>query len=155
MNPADLPERAQYILMMFGMDADWRDPNEERSHVSGLQHALLCGTKALRHYPEDSEMIVAALLHDVARPMSDIFHGEVIAYILKDRVRPAIFEALMIHGELQDQMLKNGGKLGPGYHRLTAEATCLAAWDYTSFDPEGDMAPITEFLPHIAKVFSD
>lgn len=128
----------------------WRDPNPERGKVTAIEHALACATKARRHNPDDPQMIVAALLHDAARPLSDARHGEVIAEVLRDRVRVPVYLALKRHGDYQaailhDKPMPNG----------PAEARQLALWDATSFDPAYDSDTFGSFLPEMHAVLGD
>jgi predicted HD phosphohydrolase len=137
-----MTDRVSAVLTLLSMDGDWRDPNPERSKVTAIQHALQCATRARRHDPADVEMVCAALLHDAARPLSDVHHGEVVAWLLKDRVRWAVFDALYRHGEFQSAMLhRRPLPLGP------PEALHLAAWDYASFDPNFRTDRLDTFLP--------
>jgi hypothetical protein len=144
--------RMEDLLSLFELDSKWRDPNPERSHVTAKEHALLCATKALRHDPNDHEMITAALLHDAARPLTDVYHGEAIAWILKDRVRPEVFTALLHHGELQDALLKGTALVSMSTMGLPKEAWALASWDFNSFDPNEHMEGVVTFIPHLVAV---
>lgn len=145
--------RAEALVALLRMDPSWRDPNEARSHVSPMQHALQCATKAFNHNAKDHEMVTAALLHDAARPLSDVRHGQVIAEALRDRVRRPVYEALYDHGVYQEALLHEDRRLNPAIegHR---ESLLLASWDAASFDPDYVTDPLEFFIPYVERTMN-
>lgn len=146
--------RVDHLLALLHMDPDWRDPNPGRDQVTAMQHALQCATRAERHDRSDAQMIVAALLHDAARPLSDVRHGEVIAEALADRVRLHVTQALRHHGAYQSAWI-HGGPTGFEDEPWHPVAVRLAAWDSASFDPRFPTYPLEHFVPFMHAVLDD
>lgn len=75
-----------------------------------------------------------ALVHDIARPLSDIYHGEVIAEVVRDMVDEDIYNVLRTHGEYQSRLI-HGFKGIPTFKddpwNYLAEKLC--AWEAFSF----------------------
>ncbi len=126
--------------------ATWRDPNPERARVDALDHALQCATRAERADADD-ELVIAALLHDAARPLNDIYHGEVIAEMLRGRVRDEVYRALYHHGLFQSDLIHGTrqARLLYGRHGWFETAQRLAGWDAASFDPNYESFPLDHF----------
>jgi predicted HD phosphohydrolase len=80
--------------------ADWRDPNAGRDRVTALDHARQAATRAERAGADDDQ-IVMTLVHDAARPLSDVYHGAVIAEIMREHLRADCYHALVHHGTFQ------------------------------------------------------
>ena len=139
-------------LMLFALEPDWRDPNPKRARVSAREHALQCASRALRASASDEEVVIA-LLHDVARPLSDVNHGEVIAYLLAPRLSSDAFEALFRHGTFQTDII-HGGRSTDQWRSRTwyPMARRLASWDAASFDPDYPTLPLAVFLPALDAV---
>lgn len=142
--------RVDVLCALLYTDAGWRDPNPARSKVTAIGHALSTATRARRHDPRDAQMIVAALLHDAARPLCDVFHGQVIAEVLRDRVRPGVYVALRDHGAWQAAYLAGAPcPAGP------VEGEHLAGWDAASFDPAYHPDLFASFLPELRRVLGE
>lgn len=127
-------ERARHLVTLLGMADDYTDPNPGRNHITGLDHACrmagLCEQRQAHH----PQLPFAALIHDLARPLNDVHHGEVIAEIVRDRVDPAIYEVLRTHGEYQDALMH--GRPWPEHPEIQKLAIMFAACEAMSFDPE-------------------
>lgn len=97
-------ERTTEVLRLLDLAKDFYDPNESRMHISGLEHALRCAS-VLNILSSNLWMPFAGIIHDLARPLNDVHHGEVIAEIVKDRVPPYIYHILYTHGLYQEAIL--------------------------------------------------
>ena len=106
------------------------DGNEDRNHITGLEHALRVATLAYRHDPF-SEMVFVGLVHDLARPLSDPFHGEVMAEIVRDMVSDVSYNVLRTHGLYQEAHI-HGTELDTttAWH---TDGLTLCAWEIASF----------------------
>jgi predicted HD phosphohydrolase len=134
--------------------ADWRDPNDGRNRVTALDHARQAATRAERAGAGDDE-IAMALVHDAARPLSDVFHGAVIAEIMRDHLRADCYHALVHHGTFQGDIVH----LTTRAERWREEfwyptAKRLATWDAASFDPRYRAESIDHFLPMLSAVMA-
>lgn len=118
------------------MSQTYRDPNEDRKHITGMDHALRVATLAERHGAR-MEMVFAGLVHDLARPLSDIFHGEVIAEITRDLVSQVTYDVLRTHGEYQAAYI-HGYRPDEDtpWHK---DSKALCAWEIGSFNKEWDL----------------
>lgn len=141
--------RADLLLNLLCTQAEWRDPNLGRGRVTAMQHALQVGTRARRHTRGgDKQLIVAGLLHDAARSLTNERHGEAIAEIVRDRVRSEIYVALWTHSVYQAAILHDYPMPLDG----PAEARLLAVWDAESFDPLYPADSLESFQPLVREV---
>ena len=86
----------------------YRDPNPERSHITGLEHALRVAGLACDADPRDGyDLTFVGLVHDLARPLNEIYHGEVMAEIVRDVVCDEAYQILRTHGEYQALLMRN------------------------------------------------
>lgn len=122
-----------------------RDPNPARAQVTGLDHAVQTATRA-EQAGADFELVVCALLHDAARPLSDVFHGPVIAAILTGKVSPVRRDMLTRHGVFQHDLI-HGTDLATQFATADwyPDGVSLAAWDAASFDPGFRSRPLAYF----------
>src|SRR6185503_1820396 len=88
-------------------------------------------TLARRHDPMDVEMQFVALVHDLARPLSDIYHGEVMAEIVRDMVWHNRYKVLQRHGDYQANVMY-GHELDRSVP-WDSDASKLCAWEFASF----------------------
>lgn len=95
-------ERVREMRRLLKLAAFYRDPNEDRSHITGLKHALRVGGQ-LEQYSDEYAFV--GLVHDLARPLSDVFHGEVMAEMVRDRVSAVSYMVLRDHGQFQDAIV--------------------------------------------------
>jgi predicted HD phosphohydrolase len=102
-----------------------------------------------------AELVVIALLHDAYRPVSDVYHGEVAAYALREWVSDRGFQILYTHSKFQDSAYR--GDPAPVEPYVFApwywDATRLGIWDATSFDPAYPNHDLEMFTPELADVF--
>lgn len=123
--------KANELIRLLLMSADYYDPNEDRLHISGLEHSIRVASLAKRHGAPE-EMQFAGLVHDIARPLSDIYHGEVIAEIVRDVVSEDTYWILRTHGEFQDAYIHH--KPIPHLEkRWSSGSIRLCAWEVGSF----------------------
>lgn len=138
-------ERAAQLIEYLGQADDYRDPCPGRDHITGLDHALRLALM-MEQRTDDQQLQLAAVIHDLARPLNDVHHGEVIAEIVRDRVHPAVYHLLRTHGQYQDAVVH-----GTPYpkqsatvleecqpHNLQKLALMFAACEAMTFDPEWD-----------------
>lgn len=125
--------RASELIRLLYLSAESIDGNPDRCHISGLEHSLRVATLATRH-TNDIQFQFAALVHDLARPLSDPYHGEVIAEIVRDMVDEDMYFVLKSHGQFQAAHIHET-ELSPLI--LNAEwyddAMALCAWEIASF----------------------
>ncbi|CAM3183802.1 HD domain-containing protein [Nocardioides dubius] len=127
--------------------------------VDRYTHSLQSATRALREGAE-TDMIVAALLHDIADDLSPDNHSEVAAAILKPFVSDEAWWVVKHHGVFQTYHY--GEAMGiptdsrERYRDSEYFDSCAhfcAAWDAVSFDPDYDTLPLEEFMPLLREVF--
>lgn len=158
--------RAEELVRLLDLAPQFIDPNPERSHIDGLEHNLRVATLARRwatgvnwdpRYGSDmiDQVTFMGLVHDLARPLSDPFHGEVIAEIVRDMVPEAHYHVLRTHG-LYQAWIMHGEPVGidfsVSWHRL---AQALSAWEVASFATDFQPRPImrkTEAVTLIYKI---
>lgn len=98
--------RAEHVVALLRESSTYRDPNPGRDKISGTLHALRVG--GIMQVLHGDEAGFVGLVHDLARPLNDVHHGEVIAEIVRDRVSPEAYEALYDHGTMQSIYLRDG-----------------------------------------------
>lgn len=121
--------RAAEIVRLLDLAADYRDPNADRRHITGQQHALRCAALMARY---TDELAFVGLVHDLARPLSDPHHGEVIAEIVRDRVSLGAYDVLRTHGEYQ-AALTHGHAFPSRHDDWSRTARLFAAAEVHSF----------------------
>jgi hypothetical protein len=137
-----ISERAGHLITMLGMADDYRDPCPGRGHITGLDHALRLALM-MEQRTDDPQLHLAAIVHDLARPLNDVHHGEIVAEIVRDRVHPAVYHLLRTHGTYQDAVVH--GRPYPKQpadvltacepHNLQRLALMFAACEAMTFDP--------------------
>lgn len=124
--------RASELTRLLSISANFRD-GEERGHINGQQHGLRVAALAKRYDSTDDEMIFTALVHDLARPLNDVFHGEVIAEMVRDLISEDRYQVLRTHGLYQAayafEMDFELDTTAP-YHK---DAMHLYGWELASF----------------------
>lgn len=100
-------ERVIEVIRLLDLSKDYYDPNESRNHISGFVHALRVA-ELLEHIGKKNPWFAfAGLVHDLARPLNDIYHGEIIAEVVRDRVPAYIYHILRTHGLYQEAIMHN------------------------------------------------
>ena len=128
--------------------------------VNQLEHALQTATRALRDGASE-EMIVAALCHDIGKVISVENHPAIGAEILRPYVSEDVYQIVRTHQDFQGRHYYALMGLDPEARRKYSGESWydLASrftdqWDQTSFDPEYDTLPLSEFEPYVDRVFA-
>ncbi|MDP9065595.1 MAG: HD domain-containing protein [Pseudomonadota bacterium] len=128
--------------------------------VSRLEHSLQAATRA-RRAGADTELIVAALIHDIGDVLAPFNHAEVAAGILRPYVRPEVTWIVEQHGLFQTYYYAH--HRGADRHARDVFAShpwfqsCknfCANWDQCSFDPDYDWEPLSSFEPALQEIFT-
>lgn len=128
--------------------------------VDRYTHSLQTATRAW-HEGARTDMVVAALLHDMADDLSTDNHSEVAAAILRSVLDDEAVWVVQHHGVFQTYHY--GPKLGlpadtreryRGSPYFDACAHFCAAWDQMSFDPDYETYPLDFFMPMLEEVFN-
>lgn len=122
--------RLTEVLRLLDLSADYVDQTPGRSGITGQQHALRCA--GLAQFSNHRDAVFVALTHDLARPLNDVHHGEVVAWMVKDRVSTEAFDVLRTHGAFQSAVV-HGTPMPQGHM-----ARQLAGYEVRSFQPNFD-----------------
>jgi len=127
--------------------------------VDQLTHSLQTATRA-EEAGADTEMVVAALCHDIGKYVSVPNHPRIAAEILKPYVRDEVFDVIRTHQDFQgrhyyhhfggnpDAREQYRGEPWFGLGERFADE-----WDQTSFDPDYPTKPLSHFEPVVREVF--
>lgn len=126
--------------------------------VTQLTHCLQVATRAERAGADD-EVVIAALVHDVAKAIPHSDHGALAAAMLRPHVRPEVVEVIRTHAAFQRRYthhyLGGSAEARRRYRREPwfglAEQFC--EWDRASFDPAYDTLPLAHFEPRLRRTF--
>ena len=128
--------------------------------VDRYVHSLQSGTRALRN-GESPDMIVGALLHDVADAFAPENHSEAAAALLRPYVDERTHWVVQHHGIFQGYYyfhhLGGDRDARERYADSPYYDDCIAfcdEYDQNCFDPAYDTLPIEEFRPYLDEVFS-
>jgi predicted HD phosphohydrolase len=148
-----LPERLIEALRRL-------DDGLEGYQITRYQHSLQTATRAMRD-GADTEMIVAALLHDIGDDLAPDNHSQVAASIIRPYVRPEVTWVVNMHGVFQYKYYGHHIDLDPDQrdayrdHRwFDSCANFCERWDQESFDPDYPTEPIETFEPMLREIFS-
>ncbi len=128
--------------------------------VDRYEHSLQCATRARREGAR-TDLVLAALLHDIGDDICPDNHAEVAATILKPILDDEAVWVIKHHGVFQ--AYHYGESLGvptDGRERYRDSpyfdscAHFCAAWDQESFDPNYDTEPLEVFMPMLEEAFS-
>lgn len=139
-------ERLTEVKRLLCKSENYVDQTPGRDGITGLQHALrTAGLGRDYGFHEDSAFI--GLIHDLARPLNDVHHGEVMAEMVRDRASDDAYHILRTHGEFQSAVVHKT----PWPHQDAPWfkiAKQLAAFELRSFDTDydGPVMAITEAL---------
>lgn len=128
--------------------------------VDRLEHAVQCGTRALRAGFDD-EYVTAALLHDIGDALCIYNHHVMAAAILKPFVRDDVHWMIEQHEVFQRYYFNHHIDLDRNLrdkfrgHRLfgMTEEFC-ALYDAPAFDPDYKSEPLETFVPILRRVFA-
>lgn len=128
--------------------------------VDRYEHSLQSATRAYREGAH-VDMVMAALLHDIADDLAPDNHSQVAAAILQPFVSEEAHWVVRHHGVFQTYHYGDAmgiPKSGRDRYRdspfFDSCAHFCAAWDAVSFDPDYDSLPLEFFVPMIEEVFS-
>ena len=169
--PPTLPS----VLAVLDRAATFEEPNEEIVGLTVLHHGLQCAWHLRRSDPDDLELQVAGLLHDVGHllvPGDEAGHGHVGAELVRpvfgDRVAGAIeghvpakrylvtvdddYRRLLSEGSVRT-LAAQGGTMAPGevdrFRRSEHfdAALRLRRADEAAKDPRATPAPLADWMP--------
>ena len=148
-----LPERVLTALTRLG-------DGLQGYPVSRLAHSLQAATRA-QSDGADSELVVAALLHDLGDDVAPCNHAEVAAGVLRPYVRPEVTWIVLQHGLFQSYYYahhhgrdRHGRERLRGHRWFDACASFCERWDQASFDPDYPTASLASFEPLVREVFT-
>tara|TARA_B100001996_G_C18661461_1_gene593259 strand:- start:651 stop:1205 length:555 start_codon:yes stop_codon:yes gene_type:complete len=128
--------------------------------ISRLEHSLQTATRAIND-KADSEMIVAALLHDIGDELAPLNHSEYAAAVLKPYVSEKIHWIVKKHGEFQMYYYahhlggdKNQREKYKGHKYYKDTIDFCEKWDQKSFDPNFKSLELKDFEPFVREIFS-
>jgi predicted HD phosphohydrolase len=128
--------------------------------VDRYEHSLQTATRALRESAR-TDLVVAALLHDIGDAIAPANHSELAAAVLGPYLDEEATWVVRHHGVFQgyhywhkigfDRDTRERYRGSPYFD--TAVHFC-AAWDQEAFDASYDTLPISTFLPMVREVFA-
>jgi predicted HD phosphohydrolase len=128
--------------------------------LSRYQHSLQTATRALRE-GADTELVVAALVHDVGDDLAPYNHAELAAGILRPYVRAEVTWIVEQHGLFQSYYFahhydgdRNGRERLRSHRWFDACAAFCENWDQASFDPAYPSEPLERFVPLVREIFT-
>lgn len=128
--------------------------------VDRYEHSLQTATRAMRDGAR-TDMVVAALLHDIGDALAPANHSELAATILAPYLDAEATWVVRHHGVFQGYHYWD--KIGFDKHTrdryrnsryFNAAAHFCEAWDQRSFDPDYDTLPLEVFEPLVREVFA-
>lgn len=93
-------ERMREVIRLLHHSVRYFDQTDGRGAITGQQHALRCGGLG-RDFGKHKDMAFIGLVHDLARPLNDVHHGEIMAEIIRDRVSDETYQIMRTHGTYQ------------------------------------------------------
>jgi predicted HD phosphohydrolase len=150
------PRVAEQVLSMLGALTDITDGFA----VDQLTHCLQTATRAEKD-GAGTEMVVAALCHDVGKVISVPNHPRIAAEILRPYVDEDIRWVIEVHQDFQGRHYYGHLHMDPearrqyeGDRRFSLAEQFADDWDQTSFDPDYPPVPLEHFEPLVREVFS-
>jgi len=128
--------------------------------VDRYDHSLQTATRAMRDGAR-TDMIVAALLHDIGDALAPANHSEMAASILAPFLDEEATWVVRHHGVFQGYHYwdkigydRDARERYRGSAHFDATANFCAAWDQQAFDPAYDTLPLETFMPLVREVFA-
>ena len=128
--------------------------------VDRYEHSLQTATRALRDGAR-TDMVVAALLHDIGDALAPANHSELAAAIVAPYVDEETTWVVRHHGVFQGYHYwhkigfdRDARERYRGSPHFDAAAHFCGEWDQQAFDPDYDTLPIEAFEPLVREVFS-
>ena len=128
--------------------------------VDRYEHSLQTASRALRDGAR-TDMVVAALFHDIGDALAPANHSELAATIVRPYVDEETTWVVGHHGVFQgyhywhkigyDRDARDTYRDSPYFE---AAAHFCGEWDQQAFDPDYDTLPIESFEPLVREVFS-
>jgi predicted HD phosphohydrolase len=136
------------------------EPIVEGMEVNQLEHSLQTATRAERA-GATLDIVVAALVHDVGKTISNENHPAIAAEIARPWLSEEACWVISVHQDFQgihyfglmglDPMMRRRHAGHPWYE--LAEQF-VDDWDNNAFDPDYDTSPLDHFAPMVDEVFS-
>ncbi|MFX1758585.1 HD domain-containing protein [Rhodococcus sp. Q1] len=128
--------------------------------VDRYEHSLQTASRALREGAR-TDLVVAALLHDVGDAMAPANHAELAASIVRPYLDAESTWVVQHHGIFQGYhywdrlgLDTNAREKFRGSPYFDTCAHFCAEWDQVSFDPAYPTLPIDHFVPMLREVFA-
>jgi predicted HD phosphohydrolase len=132
----------------------------EGMQVNQLQHSLQTATRAERD-GAPLDIVVAALVHDVGKTISNANHPAIAAEMVRPWLSEDAYWVVKVHQDFQgihyfarvglDPMMRLKHKDHPLYELAEQFAD---EWDNKAFDPGYDALPVEHFAPMVVEAFS-
>ncbi|MEM7122416.1 MAG: peptidase [Pseudomonadota bacterium] len=129
-------------------------------NVTRLEHALQSATHAFQDN-QDEDMVVAALMHDIADTIAPFNHAETAAAILRPYVSERAAWVVEHHGLFQTYYYnhffgrdRNVRDRLRGHPHFQACVDFCEKYDQNAFDPNFESMPIEAFEPMVRRVFA-
>ena len=128
--------------------------------IDRLEHSLQSATRAEAD-GADTEIIVAALIHDLGDDLAPENHSQMAAAIIRPYVREEVTWIIEHHGVFQ--MFYYGDAAGVnkdereryrGHEWFDSCERFCGDWDQMAFDPDYPTKPLSHFEPMLREVFS-
>lgn len=136
------------------------EPIVEGMEINQLEHSLQTATRAERD-GADLDIVVAALVHDIGKTISNANHPAIAAEMVRPWLSKEAYWVIRVHQDFQgihyfarvglDPMMRLKHKDHPCYE--LAERF-VDGWDNMAFDPDYDSYPLEHFEPQVIEVFS-
>ena len=128
--------------------------------IDRYDHSLQTATRAMRDGAR-TDMIVAALLHDIGDALAPANHSEMAASILSPFLDEEATWVVRHHGVFQGYHYwdrigfdRDARDRYRGSPHFDAAVHFCAAWDQRAFDPEYDTLPLETFEALVREVFA-
>ena len=135
------------------------EPLDHGFEVSQFEHGLQTATRAERA-GADLDLVVAGLLHDTGKSISNANHPAIAAEMIRPWVSDEAYWVVLVHQDFQglhyfarmglDPMMRTKHLGHPFY--ATAERF-VDEWDQEAFDPDYESLPLEHFEPMVREVF--
>lgn len=136
------------------------EPIVEGMEVNQLEHSLQTATRADRA-GATVDIVVAALVHDIGKSISNENHPAVAAEMVRPWLSEEACWVISVHQDFQgihyfglmglDPMMRRRHSAHPWYE--LAERF-VDDWDDKAFDPDYDALPLEHFVPMVQTVFA-
>jgi len=129
--------------------------------VDRLQHSLQTATLAYRDQPDDDELIVCSLLHDIGELMAPVDHPSFAASIVRPYVSEENTWMVLMHGVFQGYYYwhhlgrdNTGREAYRGHPAFEKTVRFCERYDAPAFNPKLDTMPLEAFEPIVRRVFA-